>query len=687
MAIVTTPLGFQKPDGNELTRNGDDILRANADKAEQRIQEDRGRLNNAESAANALTTRVTATETKNTAQDNRLTGVESKNAMQDATLNNHKSRVESLETLGGLAPGDVSDATVRDLIANPASTTAAELAGAIAAQTPTASAADPSGGDDTTALNALLAANAGKTVTLRGGRTYRISAELTLATGTTLDLNGATLDATTMPAGTALGQKYAIKSAGTLGANLPTTTAIPKWGRTVAGISSTATLAVGDLVLISNDERPIPGMTRTVLDKAELNTVQSVDSATQITVSGGALFAYGATSLTVRKVTPAENVTVKNGRIIMGGIGSAHNGINVQNGRNVTVENVTIVGAEDQAIGFQTVWGGRVSGCDIRNSTSSTTLGNTGYAVSISEAAAHIAVEGNQFYNCRHFVAGGGSWPSAFVDITGNHGRKASDFGYDCHEPTLYWSFRNNTATGVVGGFIIRGQHITVDGNTVTDATGVAVRCASFDGVSEQVGLTVTNNRISKCAAGIEVDGKNTGGDTVDAIKKDLIVSGNTVREVTYSGIRVRHFKGAILEGNHVQGVAGEDGIIIDGLSVAVPGEDLTVSDNQVREVSGTSRYGIRINNAIRVLVDGCAVSETTAEGINLTGCFDASVTGCRTYRANSAGLRIDGGARVNVTGGNYSDAISATGDGIRVTLSSDVSIIGTTTKNSRSGI
>ncbi|CAH0231635.1 hypothetical protein SRABI26_02664 [Arthrobacter sp. Bi26] len=44
MAIETTALGFQKPDGNDPLRNGDNVIAANAQKAEDRHQEDRGRL-------------------------------------------------------------------------------------------------------------------------------------------------------------------------------------------------------------------------------------------------------------------------------------------------------------------------------------------------------------------------------------------------------------------------------------------------------------------------------------------------------------------------------------------------------------------------------------------------------------------------------------------------------------------
>lgn len=34
MAVTTTPLGFKKPDGNELVRGGDNVIADNAQKAQ-----------------------------------------------------------------------------------------------------------------------------------------------------------------------------------------------------------------------------------------------------------------------------------------------------------------------------------------------------------------------------------------------------------------------------------------------------------------------------------------------------------------------------------------------------------------------------------------------------------------------------------------------------------------------------
>lgn len=51
MAIETTPLGFQKPDGNELLRNGDNVIAANADVADGLITNAQFRLEAIEAMA------------------------------------------------------------------------------------------------------------------------------------------------------------------------------------------------------------------------------------------------------------------------------------------------------------------------------------------------------------------------------------------------------------------------------------------------------------------------------------------------------------------------------------------------------------------------------------------------------------------------------------------------------------
>jgi hypothetical protein len=221
MAITNTSLGLQKPDGSEAVRDGDNIMSGNAQKIDDLIVADRGRLSlietkNADQDATLATLPITyiplsrgvlangtdlntligpqhvgdysllggytypnapaitstatlevrrgsgtslsvvhrvtyggtltwreavdassgiwpawsqaqttvQADATNAAQDGRLNAVESKNSLQDGSLTNHTTRIGALETLGGLAPGSVTDATVTDLVTNPATTTA-----------------------------------------------------------------------------------------------------------------------------------------------------------------------------------------------------------------------------------------------------------------------------------------------------------------------------------------------------------------------------------------------------------------------------------------------------------------------------------------------------------------------------------------------------------------------------------
>lgn len=63
MAIETTPLGFKKPDGNERVRDGDNVISDNAQKTEDRFQEDRSRLGAIEAKNTAQDTAITAAQT------------------------------------------------------------------------------------------------------------------------------------------------------------------------------------------------------------------------------------------------------------------------------------------------------------------------------------------------------------------------------------------------------------------------------------------------------------------------------------------------------------------------------------------------------------------------------------------------------------------------------------------------
>jgi hypothetical protein len=663
MAITTTPLGFQKPDGNELLRNGDNVIAANGQKAEDLIAADRSR--------------ISASEGRLAADEARISGVEARTTAAEGTLVTHDARLSALDVLGGLAPGSLTDATAAGVLSDPASLSHAALLAALAAAYPAVIAPAPSGGDDTAALNACLSGNPGATVFLRNGATYIITDALTVPTKTTFDLNGATLDARTIPAGTALSQRFAIRSDGALGMAAAISTALTQWTKTVTGISSTSGLAAGDMVLISNTEVVVPGMNLSTRVKGELNVISSVDSGTAVTLMLGMVLAYGTTGLTIRKVTPVENVTVRNGSILMGGVGSAHNGVQIQYGRNARIEGMSCDGAEDVGFGVKAMLGGKITRNTAINCTSSPTLGPTGYGACVWDGSRHVQVSSNYFENNRHHVAGGGIYPPMFVDVTDNHGRKSLSASYDCHEPCHYWKFKNNTAEGGTHGIFVRGQYITLEGNHVSDMSAEAYAVHAYNTVAEQWGIKIKNNTATHSGYGLSV-GK-ASGETLEYVSRQLVVTGNDFTDCGTNPVRVRMFNVAKVGWNTVNGGLAA-GMLLEGVDATTRSSNLTLDGNDVN-LAGTHGVHIRYVDDVKgvggqilspgqngYLVEQCnrvdigpKVLNPTQIGIQFTGgtghvLSNANVSGGTDGAYDALRSSLDGGT-LNVVGGYFASA------------------------------
>jgi hypothetical protein len=574
-----------------------------------------------------------------------------------------------------------SDAAIAGYISTEGeSLTRTALLSAVASAFPTVTAPEPTGSDDSAMLAAFITANAGRVLSLRSGRTYIVPAGLTLPTKTVLLGNFATLDCTGMADGTSLSQRYAVRSDGSLGSTILVDAPITKWGKVITNVNTTSGVAVsglvaGDMVLISNGERPVVGMTRTDRSKGELNEVASVDSPTQLTLRYGALFDYASTDLSIRKVTPVEGVAVESLNILMGGVDSAHNGVQVRYGRDISIDRVSVDGAEDTGLGLRTVLNGRITNSTARHSTSSTKTGSsfgpTGYGAVIWDGSRHIAVEDNYFYDCRHFVAGGGSYPPAFVDVKGNDGQRASSAGYDCHEPCHYWTFDGNTVEGATHGFYLRGQYITARNNEVSDCSAEAFAVHTFDGVQEQRGVRVIDNTVNRTGYGISV-GKT--GSEYEYVSYDVEVTGNKLTDCGTNPIRLRNFIGAKVGGNTINGGAGHS-IRLEGVSSTVRSSNLTMWANDINGAEQCA-YDLRYIDEIN-LVGG--IADTAGQyPLQMTECNDSIISAFKGKAGAYGGIFISGGARHQVNGCEMRGSTNAAiADGVRVDASADVTVMG----------
>lgn len=577
-----------------------------------------------------------------------------------------------------------SDEGVAGYIDSPDSATAAALARAL----PGAVAKDPGASDDTVSLNALLAANAGKAVTLKAGSVYRITDTLFIPSGTRLDGNGATIDAGGtrdtngvrtggIPDG-ALGERWAIKAVGSRATTVTITNAITKGATVLTGLSTTGTIAAGDLLLLRNEEQPLPGMTRGDRDKGELVTVKSVDAATKtVTLAAGTTFAYGTNGLVLNTLNIVDDVRIRNLTLVCGGAGSSHNGIQVQYGRNIAIENVSITGAEDMAINLRTVRNGTVNRCTLKDSTSPA-AGTSGYGVAIMDGSQGVRVTGNYFENCRHFVAGGGFWPTILVDVEGNTGTRSISSAYDTHESCWYWKFSRNTVSNAHGGFIARGQHITFENNEVIGSTNWGFQAMVFDGVTEQRGIRFLNNKVvGSTVGGFQVDGS---GD--NSRKIDIELSGNTSEGGPY-GIFARNFDRMTIRNNIVSGTS-DHGIVALGISAANKSAQLTLNNNTV---SAAAKDGYLVRDVDDASLSGGQLLNTGSYGAELVRLARATVSGLTIRGTGWGGILLTDSTQSAFTGLNISGGISASYDAFRATGSTDLTINGGTYASPRNAI
>lgn len=233
---------------------------------------------------------------------------------QDTTIANHATRVAALETLGGLAPGSVSDATVSDLVANEASTTAIGLGAKFlkvteAPVSPLRYGAVGNGvANDTAAFQSAVNAANGRNVLVPAG-SYKIS-KVTLPSNTTLILSpGAViLHTNTGPVFEAVGTQSATKTP------LTVTASKGQWTVTAPGHG----LVAGDIFRLSSDKQF--DAFSTFIKIGELCEVDSVsgDVITVVAPIANIASYVPAENAVLQKITPVRDVTITGGGKIQG---------------------------------------------------------------------------------------------------------------------------------------------------------------------------------------------------------------------------------------------------------------------------------------------------------------------------------------------------------------------------------
>ena len=518
--------------------------------------------------------------------------------------------------------------------------------------------------DDTTALQAAL--DAEKKLHVPTG-TYKITGELTITSSVDVVCDsGVVINGSTMATSASLGQKYLLRVSGSVGSDLALTanTAKDTTAFTVSE-ANRSTLSVGDYLLVQSDAYYSSGVSSGTNKMGWITTVKSLDSGVLVFSSTGKAFAAmnTADSAKVKKITP---VTVRwhGGSFIGGGTDAGHGGIILTYGVGCLIENVEINGCENIGVNFTSCYGSHTRGLTVRNATSTSSLGNTGYGFAALIGSVGCSCSHSTFENCRHSVSGGGILPTWFISIHNNHstncGLSTSD--YDCHEPCFYWSFDRNVSIGgggtwpdCVGGFLIRGQHISVTNNVIQNAAGKGIRVEGF--------TTDTNGISNYVISGNVIESAGSYGiallTTTEAIVSEATITNNTISNATLSGIYSIKANDVIIEGNRVNGVSDTT----NGCGIRVTSDAVANCKNvniRGNYLEACTEGGIEIENSQQVTIsDNCI--NTTSKPIVITASNAVNVTGNVAHQVDSANFITCSGN--NITIANCMATIAASGE------------------------
>lgn len=527
--------------------------------------------------------------------------------------------------------------------------------------------------DDRASILKAIAASANQRMHIRDGR-YKIVEPLTILTPIDILMApGALIDYSGAPAGTSLGVRRAFEIIGQIAPPVSVTADVVQASVQIQ-VSSTATFAAKDAIILRSDEQFMPGVVGSPVMRGHITRIKSIDSATLLTIDEPTPFSYASSAnARIEKITPVSDVSISGGTILGGGVGKVHNGIYAYASENLRVTGVNIKAMEDCGVQTRFSINALIDDCVIEDSTSNAGIGNTGYGACFFDGTRDSTIRNNTFRRCRHAVAGGSQIISLYCTISGNVANDSSNHAYDCHEPCFWWSFTGNRASGGSGGIVVRGQHTTVQANVITDMTSSAIRVRSFydnsDGLS---GTQILDNEISYCAGG----GIIIEGTSVNSRVGFSNVSGNQIRFCSQDSIIIFFGINVAVKGNQVRSTAGFTGT--GGSSIRVVGS--AVGDNINIDISDNVldrplRHGINAQWVTGLKMDGNVITRVSASAggspFSLVGCQRVSIAGGQAIAdlvGNGAPINMDRCERVSIGGGiviqgNTGNAVQ---DGIR---------------------
>jgi len=530
--------------------------------------------------------------------------------------------------------------------------------------------------DDTTAIQAAITATQGSGKLFFPPGTYVLSQKLTISNSisiegipglTILDISG-----------------YAdagIEAAGTKTGTTTTLTSNASEGDTVISVTDASSFSADDWIMLRSTD-----VTGTASQKkGEILQISSI-SSNDITLRSFIHDDYTTgTTATVELFTMLEDVYVS-GLTIQGGDTSstAHVGLYFDTCRNIRVENCTFLKTHSIGVRLLDVIGFQIKG----NHFEDILRAGYAYGISCGYSCQDGLIEGNTGKRLRHLVTLGGGTTYAGVSrritVDGNAAYQCNDAGFDCHSGPEDITFSNNTVDESSNdGIVFQASMGSIIGNTVVGADRYAIfaqLCSAkgmdvviannkCHGVSQSRGIFVTvSDGTYQTVDSILINGNsiNAGSYGIDIYTSQaitipgVVVSGNSVKNVTVDGITLTKCVGFSVTGNHVEFASTRKGILGESST------DGTISGNYlIGSNTDTATRAIKLESGTDVVISGNRI-KTSNKGIFLDDSCDYCVIegnnarGCTTPFTLGAGTHHIVGK--NYFGASYTTTVTAAG-------------------------
>jgi hypothetical protein len=496
MAIEVTPLGFQKPDGYELVREGDNVIATNAQKAEELLADSRGRLVQLESAAGFGGTGLDLADTVVNPLLNTATAT--RNKLDARYVNETDYSVYQAANTAALA-GKVDKASVvnvRDygVVLDGSVPTGAQL------------------------VNAISAANLlGLPLRLPAGA-YSFD-QVALPSGTIIEGAGRSTiikqSVSTQPTFTAFGSQATL---GNLSEDLlkgATTINIPQsWGLVPGDlilVCDTFSYAATDAGYKSGEMLEVVSSTGTAITVKERVRGSFSNTAGSYTVANGAYLV---------KLTPKKNVTLRN-MVFTGHPSGTSNMLKFQYVDGVVMDNVSTTGAQAGFCQFDTCRKVQVTGGVLDGLVDNWATGSPGYGYIIKQSCYDVTVRGVMSTMARHAVTtiGGALGAPRRIHVDGLMSRdNSSTAAIDTHSSAEGVLITNCFIEGSANGIACRGRNMTVRGNKIRSSTSAGI-LVNEDGRD----ILIEGNDINGCAtSGIRVGASNSAHNNVEITRNSI---------------------------------------------------------------------------------------------------------------------------------------------------------------------